>query len=414
MNKILLKLFIVSFLFFAFTAEACNLADQIEELRKQTAALNDLNRSFGQNPFDVFGVQPGLGRKGQKPKHSEFIGLPKELHGKALVHVKCDCDDLASFGHYCMSHALTHALTDAVTYDGSRLAGNPSELVKASFNKFKFFSNEDRTFSGNLMMVASDLKLDAIYLTFENNLIQAYSGQGTSAALLALQSLNALYRDIKKASSKPFVKPIFFCHDEHVALFSVIWDGKQVSIVFSDNLNKPIEVGSPLYCAAQFITGYFAENEYQFMIDLVSDLATTNQGPYRERFKELRAINGKKEAYLLLNEIFERWPLRLQAKFRDDIELSKLNQPIKLLKRLFLLGGSLSVKSLIIRTYDAMLDAIENSADDNKLRLERAAKVMEALKKSSREQCIFSLSKDKEAAAVFARAEALRTSLNAY
>src|SRR5580658_6447380 len=127
----LLKLIII--ILFSFGSLAMDLKG-LEEYRRKTLAdlakLQESTRGFQNHwaRYSSFANPAGHSRK--VGAYTHFLELPKELKGKALVHALCNCNDLVKDGHYCGSHALTHALEDRATYLDNALQDKASTIVK--------------------------------------------------------------------------------------------------------------------------------------------------------------------------------------------------------------------------------------------------------------------------------------------
>lgn len=367
-------LFLVTFIAFcskSFATDSKNIFDSI------------FNVSEGKTAFEDF-FRP-------KPKPNSpliFIALPKELKSKNLVQTHCDCHT-GSNEFFAGEFSLTHAIDDAVIFADYPLKTSAQKLIRSTYKDLKLA--HDKNTLDNFKKVAEALKLDALHLAYENNmLVSVFYRSSIMPWLMAVGELGQIH-DMWLAG-RSFYKPIFFYVDKKVVLFSLVSDGDTINIILNDSTNKPIKHGSSLFNAAQFISGYFLENEYLFMKELARIFAKSPTPHLREieRQASFDDQTAKDDSYELLKRLFDEWLVEAD-------QLHELNKPLKLLKRLFRVGHSDMVKNIIIRIYDAMLSSIEKNGNH-----EATQKVVDAMVNSITEQKIFTLT---ESSAVLARAE---------
>ncbi len=354
----------------------------------------------------------------KKDRHTDFIKLPEELHGKDLVHVLCDCTELVDNGHYCGSHALTHAIDDANVFDSYPLDMPASKLVMSMFDTLGFHTEFERTRAANIMTAAQALKLDVVFLAQNNGHIVAnFFSADELPFIRAFKDLDRIREQIKSAGQNTVVKPVFFIDDEHIVLFSVVWDSGRLTIMLNDNLNKPLKVGTPLFKAAQFLTDFFAEDHFTMMTDLVPIFAeSADVARYANKFTEYRRRSDVEQGYTLLTHIFDSWRSRTLENSPMAIkkQIAAFNAPMKKLKRLWQLEHRDVVKSMIIECYTSMIDSIDKSAEPVDTKRESLEKVFKAIKITSKEQNIFSIASGGDAEGLFERAQYVQAALHQY
>lgn len=353
--------------------------------------------------------------------HAGFIPLPNELRGRSMVHVRCDCNDLVRDGHFCGSHALTHAVDDDQTYDVRQEKAEPSEVVKTTFAKLNISNNQyELTRAANIKTVAEELGLESVFLEIrEGVVVSPFCRINEVPVLAALKHLDGLRKAFIAAGNQPMIKHVFFCFDEHVALFSIIWDGEEISIKIHDNLNKPIKLNSPLFTMADFLARFFVEVDRVDILlkDLVGIFAEpNNQAKYLGKFAQYRNAKSEQNQTRLLEYLFEQWvniakENSLQEK--REINLKPLNTVLKPLKQLHAASPTFNAKELIIKTYDTMLDVINESPNTTDKKAESLVSVTTAIKRSAKEQKLFSLL-DEDVARLLEKAMNMKTSLNQY
>lgn len=161
----------------------------------------------------------------------------------------------------------------------------------------------------------------------------------------------------------------------------------------------------------------FIRGEWKIMQNLLKTLADPNDHDHYQvefdGYAQFKSRSSKNACLELIETLFERWPLRWQAKRNDTHIVTELEKPIEDFKQLFLLDQKPLSQSFVIKTYDFMLDSIENSLEEREAKIALIEKVLRDLRTSQKEE-IFSLLDTPLATQVFERAQVLKNSLNQY
>src|SRR5580704_12650005 len=109
------RLFCIFFSFATFTSFAMEsfFGDFAATLNDMQRQIGGMTQSFRTNPYGASSSNANNQSK-DAYSHCKSIAVPPLLKG--LVHMQCDCQDLVQSGHYCGSHALTHAVDIEQTY----------------------------------------------------------------------------------------------------------------------------------------------------------------------------------------------------------------------------------------------------------------------------------------------------------
>ena len=256
-----------------------------------------LSAIFAMSCFSSYAMDGFWPPKPAKSTHTGFLRLPSEFQNKSIMHWKCDCNELASQGHVCGSHALRHAVELNEVLGLSKSQYSSAEEVMMTFKKLNIGNNKlDMEKTVNIMKVASAMKLNHIFISIEGFgclRLMSLADDGSLYLLSVtqtLQNIEKLRHDFYQNNEKK-VQHFFVCFESanvgHVALISISNNGDDINLEICDNLNEPLVAGQPLFIYVQYLYNiYFGENKpknnqehkpkislaesYQNLFDLVS------------------------------------------------------------------------------------------------------------------------------------------------
>ena len=360
---------------------------QRAELQRLTQGLSSLGLGQGfANPYQT-GPQAA---QSSNESHTKIIPLSEDLKQKPMLHWGCDCTSLQ--GHYCGSHALSHAVYINKTIGLIKSELKAAEIVKNTIEKLDIQLNKSSlTNSANLIRVANDLKLTNIFLCFEGHDVLNFLGDGPADSLARLRKtyeyLNTMrdnfFRDLSKKKAHHF----FVTFDVHVVLISVICDGEDVSIEIHDNLNKAIEPGSTLHKYIKIISDYYLAGAEQQMKLLIS-----------------RTLSAK----ALSNSFVESTLFKKDEIARVAQTPKQLNLLLKKTKKLGKLRKSPVIRQSIINIYSCFIDFAEKFpglSTENRIIL--SDNIIQSIKNSHKER-FFDIQQENDAAELFERAQSVR------
>lgn len=388
------------------------------DLNQQQEALNQSMRDLG------LGIFPGSDGIKKKSSHDKFIDLPEPLKGRAFFHKSCDCQDLVKNGHFCGSHALAHGVDLEQTYGISSYDGHTENVVQKAFAKLKIGVDKQSLIStSNIRQVATELHLDHIFVQLNNGNIESIFQEGNELPVVtAFKKLELMRSDLFMPYKNVVVKHVFSVYqvaDEqgnlvnHVALFSIVLDKDGIFMTLHDNLNQAIKIGEPLFAFADKLIQFFVEaNKLEVIYGgLLSKLVSRDD---RKRYQDkLMGYKRASEREALLEHIFELWlgNTKEATNQAHNLDLRALNEPLKVLKTLFV-SEPIMAKKMIIQLYGAMIDSVTKHKDSSTAeKIAQAEKITKAIRNTAKDQGIFILKSDAEAQELFERSQALLTSL---
>lgn len=388
--------------------------------------------------------------------HAHLINLPSFLKNRGLYHGQCDCHDLVHEGHFCGSHALTHALTVEQKFGVRPVTDySASFQVKAAFARRNFNDEASRISSRNFDIIANDLGLNFLHLSFnQHGQVKLWSHDDNDlwAPMRAIAALENFRNEFYRAKpGEVVVKHIFPYipprnprdNAGHVVHFAAVFDGQKVILTLLDNLNETVAYDSPIHRYAEFLITFFlgatkpaaepasptkgpktapqkpvpgaeqkpspsaqqkpaaqkpetpqaqepeevlSRKAYEIATGLMYKLITYNPRDKAEyhiiKFYDYETAS---QHLSFLEFLFNLWLTRETEHAIDHNEgISNLNALMKSLKELHAEYPHTTVKEMVLRTYEAMIQVTNESKGTYANKFLQLDKILAKLKEASR------------------------------
>ncbi len=339
--------------------------------------------------------------------HLKTIDLPVDLKDPGLSQIACDCGELEG-EHYCGSYALLHALI-LENRNGRHSDFKPIEELNQAFDALTILPNTvERTSIENIVRVANYLKLRHYPIQYSEGIPFLHNGEKdrlNEADLFAFTNvLDKINIELFKNPNDNVINHFLVSFKleiarnlwvPHVILVSLIKNGRHITTQIWDNMNGRIGVHSQYSEAIKLISHVFAKSiNRDLLFRNCADLFGDKVGNC-EAFC-VRGYNQKHQRDGLLHGLYSLWvpPTKEDCLKDNKLNITSLNRIIKPLKELYLDDYPVA-KTLLIDTYNAMIDVIEISTVTKKRKMQLINSVISAIEKSA-EQNIFSFSANEE------------------